>query len=71
MDIISTLPYNVKLYIRSKLIDSLKRDAANEELTEDPFATFSSNWGKGMSTEEYSEMLRTENIAENRDIELW
>ena len=37
----------------------------------DVFAGFSGNWGEGMSSEEYADMLRSENISVARTVEDW
>lgn len=71
MDMLATLPNEDKLDLISRLIKSMKSAFASKNNTEDIFAGFSGNWGEGMSSEEYADMLRSENISMARTVEDW
>ena len=71
MDMLSTLPNEDKLDLISKLIKSMKGAVATKEKSKDIFAKFSSDWGEGMSTEEYADMLRSENTENLRTVDNW
>lgn len=71
MDMLSTLPNEDKLDLISKLINSMKHAVSKKIKTKDVFANFSSDWGGNMTTEEYADMLRSENIENSRTVETW
>lgn len=71
MDILNSLPDEDKLDIISKLVKSMKKTIKPTSKTKDVFAGFSSDWGEDMSTEEYADMLRSENIENTRTVETW
>ena len=69
MDMLSTLPYEEKLDIVAKLIASMKHAVAKKGEAKDVFADFSADWGGNMTTEEYADMLRSQNIESTRSVE--
>ncbi len=71
MDMLGTLPNEEKLDLISKLLKSMKRAVAVKKEPKDIFARFSSDWGGDMSTEEYADMLRSENVENSRTVETW
>ena len=44
---------------------SSKKNAVN------PFVCFSNDWGGEMSTEDYADMLRSENVEGRRTVDTW
>lgn len=62
MDLLTSLPNEDKLDIISRLVKSMRLTVASKAKTEDLFAGFSSDWGEGMSTEEYADMLRCDSL---------
>ena len=71
MDMLGTLPNEDKLDLISKLVKSMKKAVAITKEPKDVFARFSGDWGEGMTTEEYSDMLRSENVGEVRTVDSW
>ncbi len=71
MDMLGTLPNEEKLDLISKLLKSMKSAVAVKKEPKDIFARFSSDWGGDMSTEEYADMLRSENVENSRTVETW
>lgn len=71
MNMLGTLPNEEKLDLISQLVKSMKKAVAPAKKSKDIFAHFSNNWGDNMTTEEYADMLRSENIEETRTIEDW
>ena len=71
MDMLSTLPNEDKLDLVSKLVNSMKQVVSKKTKAKDIFANFSSDWGGDMPTEEYADMLRSENIESTRTIDVW
>ncbi len=71
MDILGTLPNEDKLDLISKLLKSMKKAVTTKRETKDIFARFSSDWGGDMTTEEYADMLRNENVENTRTVETW
>ena len=45
--------------------------ATRKKEPKDVFARFSSDWGGDMSTEDYADMLRSENVEDARTVETW
>ena len=70
MDILDTLPNEEKLDLISKLVKSMKK-AVIVKKPKDIFARFSSNWGGDMTTEDYADMLRSENVESTRTVDTW
>lgn len=71
MDMLAILPNEDKLDLISRLVKSMKLAVTPKVRKEDIFAGFSGDWGEGMSTEEYADMLRSENISMARTVEDW
>ena len=71
MDMLGTLPNEDKLDLISRLVKSMKKAVAITKEPKDVFARFSSDWGGSMTTEEYSDMLRSENIDDVRTVDTW
>ena len=72
MDMLCTLPYEDKLKLITKLANSLKQAVApTMKAKKDVFASFSSDWGEGMDTEDYADMLRSGNVESARIVETW
>ena len=68
MDMLETLPDEEKLDLISKLVKSMKKAVTVKKNPKDIFARFSSNWGGDMTTEDYADMLRSENIESTRTV---
>lgn len=71
MDMLGTLPNEDKLDLISRLVKSMKKAVAITKEPKDIFARFSGDWGGSMTTEEYSDMLRSENIDDVRTVDTW
>lgn len=71
MDLLRTLPNEDKLDLISELIRSMKKVVAVKKEPKDIFARFSSDWGGDMTTEDYADMLRSENVESTRTVETW
>ncbi len=71
MDMLGTLPNEDKLDLISQLVKSMKKAVAPTKEPKDVFARFSGNWGGDMTTEDYADMLRSENIESTRTVEAW
>ena len=71
MDMLGTLPREVKIDLITKLVKSMKNVRMSKKETKAIFANFSNDWGEGMTTEEYSDMLRSENVVSTRTVEDW
>ena len=71
MDILETLPNEEKLDLISKLVKSMKKAVTVKKKPKDIFARFSSDWGGDMTTEDYADMLRSENIESTRTVDTW
>lgn len=71
MDMLATLPNEDKLDLISKLVKSIKTAVTPAQKDKDMFAGFSGDWGEGMTSEEYADMLRSENISSARTVEDW
>ena len=71
MDILDTLPNEEKLDLISKLVKSMKKAVIVKKKPKDIFARFSSDWGGDMSTEDYADMLRSENVESTRTVDIW
>ena len=71
MDILDTLPNEDKLDLISKLVKSMKKAVVAKKKPKDIFAGFSSDWGGDMTTEDYADMLRSENVENSRTVETW
>ena len=71
MDILDTLPNEDKLDLISKLVKSMKKAVTVKKNPKDIFARFSNDWGGDMATEEYADMLRSENVESTRTVETW
>lgn len=72
MDILDTLSDEDKLDLISKLIKSMKKAVpVKKKKPKDIFANFSNDWGGDMSTEDYADMLRSENVESTRIVETW
>ena len=71
MDMLTTLPNEDKLDLISRLVKSMKMTVASKAKTKDIFAGFSSDWGEGMSTEDYADMLRRDHINMARTVDDW
>lgn len=68
---LDTLPSEDKLDLISKLVSSMKQVVSKKTKTKDIFAVFSSDWGGDMATEEYADMLRSENVEGTRTVQSW
>lgn len=68
MDMLETLPNEEKLDLISKLVKSMKKAVTVKKNPKDIFARFSSNWGGDMTTEDYADMLRSENVESTRTV---
>ena len=68
MDMLETLPNEEKRDLISKLVKSMKKAVTVKKNPKDIFARFSSNWGGDMTTEDYADMLRSENIESTRTV---
>ena len=55
----------------SKLVKSMKKAVVAKKKPKDIFAGFSSDWGGDMTTEDYADMLRSENVENSRTIDSW
>ena len=62
MDILETLPNEDKIDLISKLVKSMKKAVVVKKKPKDICAGFSNDWGGDMTTEDYADMLRNENI---------
>lgn len=71
MDMLGTLSNEDKLDLISELVKSMKKAVASENDSKNVFAHFSTDWGGDMTTEDYADMLRSENIENTRTIETW
>lgn len=71
MDMLETLPDEEKLDLISKLVKSMKKAVTVKKNPKDIFARFSSNWGGDMTTEDYADMLRSENVESTRTVDTW
>ena len=71
MDMLGTLSNEDKLDLISELVKSMKKAVAPENESKNVFAHFSTDWGGDMTTEDYADMLRSENIENTRTIETW
>ena len=60
-----------KLDLISKLVKSMKLTVTPNAKSKDIFAGFSGDWGDGLPTEKYADMLRRENISMARTVEDW
>ena len=68
---LETLPDEEKLDLISKLVKSMKKAVTVKKNPKDIFARFSSNWGGDMTTEDYADMLRSENVESTRTVDTW
>ena len=71
MDLLGTLPNEDKIDLITRLVKSMKKTVSAKKEPKDIFACFSSDWGGDMSTEDYTDMLRSENVEETRTVETW
>ena len=71
MDMLRSLPNEDKLDLISELIKSMKNAVGMKKEPKDIFARFSSDWGGDMPTEDYADMLRSENVETTRTVETW
>ena len=71
MDMLGNLPNEDKIDLITQLVKSIKKTVRPAKETKDIFARFSTNWGGNMTTEEYADMLRSENIESTRTVEAW
>ena len=71
MEMISVLPNEDKLDLVSKLVRSMKKAVTRKAEPKDVFARFSTDWGGDMTTEDYADMLRSENVDNTRTVETW
>lgn len=71
MDMLRALPNEDKLDLISELVKSMKKAVSVKKEPKDIFARFSGDWGGDMNTEEYADMLRSENIESTRTVENW
>ena len=62
---------NVKYNNRNEALAAFKKMVQRKKETEAIFANFSNDWGEGMTTEEYSDMLRSKNVVSTRTVEDW
>ena len=49
----------------------MKKAVTVKKEPKDVFARFSKDWGGDMPTEEYADMLRSENVENTRTVETW
>ena len=66
MDLLGSLPNEDKIDLITRLVKSMKKTVSAKKEPKDIFACFSSDWGGDMSTEDYADMLRSENVEETR-----
>lgn len=71
MDMLGVLPNEDKIDLISQLVKSMKKTARPTKESKDIFARFSTNWGGDMTTEDYADMLRSENIETPRTVDSW
>ena len=71
MDMLRELPNEDKLDLISELIKSMKKAVGMRKEPKDIFARFSSDWGGDMPTEDYADLLRSENVESTRTVETW
>lgn len=71
MDLLGTLPNEDKIDLITRLVKSMKKTVSAKKEPKDIFACFSGDWGGDMSTEDYTDMLRSENVEETRTVETW
>lgn len=71
MDMLATLPNEDKLDLISELVKSMKKVSITRKEPKDIFTCFSSDWGEDMTTEEYADMLRSENVENERIVDTW
>ena len=71
MEMLGILPNEDKLDLISKLVNSMKNVITPKVKTNDIFASFSDDWGDGMSSEEYADMLRYDNLSTPRSVDDW
>ena len=71
MDLLKTLSNEDKLELISELVKSMKKAVTVKKEPKDVFARFSKDWGGDMPTEEYADMLRSENVENTRTVEIW
>jgi soluble P-type ATPase len=71
MDMLATLSNEDKLDLISELVKSMKKVVKVRTESKDIFANFSSDWGGDMTTEEYADMLRSENVENGRTVDSW
>ncbi len=71
MDMLATLSNEDKLDLISELVKSMKKVVKVRKESKDIFANFSSDWGGDMTTEEYADMLRSENVENGRTVDSW
>ena len=71
LEMLGTLPDEDKLDLISKLLKSMKKAVSVKKAPKDVFARFSSDWGGNMTTEDYADMLRSENAESTRTVETW
>ena len=71
MDMLGTLPNEDKLDLISRLVQSMKKAVTVKKEQKDIFASCSNDWGGDMTTEEYADMLRSENVESTRTVETW
>ncbi len=62
MEMLGSLSNEDKLDLISKLVKSMKKAVTKPSEPADTFAGFSRDWGDGMTTEEYADMLRQGNV---------
>ena len=68
MDMLRALPNEDKLDLISELVKSMKKAVGIKKEPKDIFARFSSDWGGDMPTEDYADMLRSENVENTRTV---
>ena len=66
MDLLGSLPNEDKIDLITRLVKSMKKTVSAKKEPKDIFACFSSDWDGDMSTEDYADMLRSENVEETR-----
>lgn len=71
MEMLRELPNRDKLDLISALIKSMRKAVSIKKETKDIFARFSTDWGGDMATEDYADMLRSENVESTRTVETW
>ena len=71
MDMLAPLSNEDKLDLISELVKSMKKVVKVRKESKDIFANFSSDWGGDMTTEEYADMLRSENVENGRTVDSW